>query len=47
MKISRRNFLKKGLAGTLLLGAATVPQSLAALFLLLPKQTGRNLKELF
>lgn len=30
MKISRRNFLKKGLAGTLLLGAATVPQPLAA-----------------
>lgn len=30
MKISRRNFLKKGLAGTLLLGAATLPQSLTA-----------------
>lgn len=30
MKISRRNFLKKGVAGTLLLGAATVPQPLSA-----------------
>jgi len=30
MKISRRNFLKKGLAGTLLLGAASLPQSLEA-----------------
>ena len=31
MKISRRNFLKKGLAGTLLLGASTLPQPLQAL----------------
>lgn len=31
MKISRRNFLKKGLAGTLLLGAATLPEPLQAL----------------
>ncbi len=31
MKISRRNFLKKGLAGTLLFGAAALPQPLAAL----------------
>lgn len=30
MKISRRNFLKKGLAGTLLLGSATLPQPLSA-----------------
>lgn len=31
MKITRRNFLKKGLAGTLLLGAATLPQPLQAI----------------
>lgn len=31
MKISRRNFLKKGLAGTLLLGTAALPQPLQAL----------------
>lgn len=31
MKFSRRNFLKKSLAGTLLLGAATLPQPLAAI----------------
>ena len=31
MKISRRNFLKKGLAGTLFLGTATLPQPLQAL----------------
>lgn len=31
MKISRRNFLKKGLAGTLLLSASTLPQPLQAL----------------
>ena len=31
MKISRRNFLKKGLSGTLLLSAATLPQPLTAL----------------
>lgn len=30
MKISRRNFLKKGLAGTLLLGTAALPQPLSA-----------------
>ena len=30
MKISRRNFLKKGLAGTLFLGTATLPQPLQA-----------------
>lgn len=30
MKITRRNFLKKGLAGTLLLGTATLPQPLQA-----------------
>ena len=31
MKITRRNFLKKGLAGTLFLGAATLPQPLQAI----------------
>lgn len=31
MKISRRSFLKKGLAGTLLLGAATLPEPLTAI----------------
>ena len=31
MKISRRNFLKKGITGTLLLGAATLPEPVAAL----------------
>lgn len=31
MKITRRNFLKKGLAGTLLLGTTTLPQPLKAI----------------
>lgn len=31
MRITRRNFLKKGLAGTLFLGAATLPQPLQAI----------------
>ena len=31
MKISRRNFLKKTLAGSLLLGAASLPQPLPAM----------------
>lgn len=44
MKISRRNFLKKGLAGTLLLGAATLPQPLVALAPSVPKADGRKSK---
>ena len=45
MKISRRNFLKKGLAGTLFLGTATLPQPLQALttegFAAAPKRAKR------
>ena len=44
MKISRRNFLKKGLAGTLLLGAATLPQSLTA-FAAIPSVPETNRKK--
>lgn len=44
MKISRRNFLKKGLSGTLLLGAATLPQSLTA-FATIPSTTETNRKK--
>lgn len=44
MKISRRNFFKKTLAGTLLLGTAVLPQPLMALTMAEPKSKRRKPK---